>query len=160
MRDTEEHFGGAAGSPLHGWREVLSELSDHGRHAAFSTPFTKLKGLEITTPIIQSFSVTPMTACAGTPVAVVWEATANPPETQAFLVHIPTVGSPTKTTLPALNGSMPLELPPGRGTLQLLLERELNGEVFIDRSDIQVLGVTGGADWRFVYKAVPRAVDS
>ena len=87
MKEIENRYSpNAPFGPLFKWRNALSVLSDHGRYAAFSTQFTKLKGLEITTPIIQSFAAVPTEGCSDEKTTVTWEARSNPPETQAFLV--------------------------------------------------------------------------
>jgi hypothetical protein len=160
MREIEKRFGSTAPTaPLYKWRKALSDLSEHGRYAAFSTDFSKHKGLEVTTPIVETFSVSPTEGCPGELATITWDAISNPPETQAFLVQTPAVGTPTRTPLGALEGTRQWPLPTGRATLSLLLERELNGEIFTDKRDLDVHGFTADEPWQFMFVTSPRTVD-
>jgi hypothetical protein len=141
------------------WRAALSELTEHGRYAVFSTAFSKQMGLEITTPIIGSFSAAPTDGCANDLTTVTWEAVSNPPETRAFLVQTPTRGNPTRLALDGLSGSHSVPLGAGRSTLSLVLERELNGNIYRDRRDLSVRGFSNNDDWTFTFSPVPRLVD-
>jgi hypothetical protein len=68
------------------WRGVLGALTDNGRLATFSTPFTRARGLEIAQPQITSFAIRPTNVCAGGDLAtVVWDASHNPPSTAVSL---------------------------------------------------------------------------
>jgi len=141
------------------WRAALSELTDHGRYDVFSTDFSKQMGLEITDPIVGSFSVAPTEGCANEQTTIAWEAIRNPPETQAFLVIKPEKGNPTRLPLGTLSGNRSVTLVAGRSTFSLLLERELNGNIYHDQRDIAVRGFANNDEWTFTFTAEPRLVD-
>lgn len=68
------------------WRGALGALTDNGRLATFSTPFTRARGLEIAQPQITSLDVSPPNVCAGGDFATVaWDASHNPPATAVSL---------------------------------------------------------------------------
>jgi hypothetical protein len=160
MRQIEQRFSPVAPSgSLFKWRSALADLSDHGRYTAFSTAFSKRKGLEVTTPLIKSFSVRPTEGCAGEPATVTWDALSNPPETEALLVQVAASGAEVRIALGSLMGSRQMVLLPGRSTLRLVLERRLNNELFVDQQDIQVRGFSMNEQWRFMPQGVPRLVD-
>jgi hypothetical protein len=149
---------GAAGE-LFKWRRALSMLSKHGRLAMFSTAFTREKGLEITDPIIASFSVTPTEACFDELLNATWEAQDNPPETEAFIIHTHANGSAARIPLDGLSGDRALTLGKGRSTVTLRLERRLNGNLYVDERDLQVRGFQPGDPWTFQLEAGQRLVD-
>jgi hypothetical protein len=160
MKSVEIAYGatGPSGS-LFKWRKALSELTDHGRYDVFSTVFSKQTGLEITEPIIKSFSAAPTEFCAADKTTVSWDALSNPPETKAFLVVTPEDGNPVRTPLTSLNGTY--DLAPGAGvfTLTLVLERELNGRVYPAEQHLTVRGIAPQDEWRFSFIGEPRFVD-
>jgi hypothetical protein len=160
MREIEKRYGSTAPlSPMFKWRSALSGLTDHGRYAAFSTEFSKHKGLEITTPVIKSFGVVPTEGCAGKPAMVTWEAASNPRETEAFLIQTPAAGPVVRTQLLGLSGSQQVALSAGKSTWSLRLERWLNGELFVDQQDVKVRGVSANEEWSFELVASPRVID-
>ena len=141
------------------WRDALSQVTEHGRYDVFSTDFSKQMALEITTPIIETFSAIPTDACAGDQVTIKWEAIKNPPETEAILINTPSEGQPVRIRLGSLSSSRPITLLPGRATLTLSLERELNGMVYYDQREIAVRGFSDNDEWTFNFTAEPRIVD-
>jgi hypothetical protein len=159
MKDVEAIYGpvGPSGS-LFKWRAALSDLTEHGRYDAFSTAFSKRTGLEITDPIIDSFSVVPTDGCAGDTALVTWDAIRNPPETQAFLVVTPQNGIASRTPL-ALSGDRQITLGAGRSTVRLVLERELKGVIYRDHRDIDVRGFSANEAWSFAFVAELHPVD-
>jgi hypothetical protein len=64
-------------------------------------------------------------------------------------------------TLPSLEGEEDLPLPPGRSTLGLILERELNGQVYTcPKRTIDVRGISpSDNESRFVFTAETRVVE-
>jgi len=148
--------------PLFRWRAALSELTDHGRCAAFSTAFStafsKQMGLEITDPIIGSFSIAPTEGCAGEQTTATWDAIRNPPETRAFLEIKPEGGGPARLPLDGLTGSRGVPMGTGRSTVSLVLERELNGVVYSDRRDLVMRGFAPNDPWMFTFTAESRQV--
>jgi hypothetical protein len=160
MKNVEDAYNplGPSGS-LFKWRDVLSLLTDHGRHAVFSTDFSKQMGLEITDPIIDSFSAAPTEGCPQENTTVTWDAIRNPPETQAFLVVRPQQGGETRIPLPGLIGSYSVPLGAGRSTLSLVLQRPLNANIYEAHSDIAVRGFADNDEWPFVFTTEPRLVD-
>jgi hypothetical protein len=147
-------FGG-----LYKWRDALSFVTEHGRYPVFSTEFSRRVGLEITTPIVQSFWVQPTDGCASEQATVTWEAISNPPETQAYLVITPEKGNPTRLSLPGLNGTTSVALGPGRSIFALVLERELNGRIYRDKRELPVRGYTEGDEYMFSIETEAHYVD-
>jgi hypothetical protein len=144
---------------LYKWRDALSYFTEHGRYPVFSTDFSRRVGLEITTPIVQAFSVQPTDGCANEQAIIEWEAISNPPETQAYLVVTPQGGSSTRFPLPGLEGTTSAALGPGRSTFALVLERELNGRIYSDKQEIPVRGYTQGDDYVFTIDTEAHYVD-
>jgi hypothetical protein len=158
--EVEQHYIPAGpNGELFKWRKALSDLTDHGRFDLFSTAFSKLKGLEITTPITQDFWIAPTDACADEPVTVTWNAISNPPETVAFVVHTPEGGAPERIALGGLSGTRQITIGPGRSEAKLVLERELNRNVYIDERRIKLKGYATGDFINFVMVAEPRIID-
>jgi hypothetical protein len=156
QRDVEKVYGPGS---LYKWRDALSQVTDHGRYPAFSTVFSKRVGLEITKPIVGTFSVQPTEACADETVRVEWDCISNPPETQAVLVITPESGSPTRTSLPGLTGSIDVTPGSGRSTFSLVLGRELNGKIYEDKRDMAVRGISDNDDWMFTIETEAHYVD-
>jgi hypothetical protein len=160
MRNVEDAYNpfGPTGS-LFKWRDALSLLTDHGRHAVFSTDYSKRVGLEITDPIIDSFTASPTEGCPQELTTLTWDAIRNPPETKAFLLVRPQQGAETLIPLPGLADSYSVPLGTGRSTLSLVLQRPLNANVYEANSDISVRGFANNDEWEFVFTAEPRLVD-
>jgi hypothetical protein len=76
------------GGNLGRWRQVLRDLTDHGRRTAFSSEFTRHRGLEVVVPHVQSLTRHPAVAEVGEPVTVSWSCTENPPGTIVTLAFI------------------------------------------------------------------------
>lgn len=141
------------------WRSALSTLSDHGRLALFSTNFSKHAGLEITKPIIKSFTASPISGCIHDKTTVAWDALSNPPETKATCTHLRENGSSVELPLQTLNGNREVSLLSGRSTLRLRLQRELNDKIYFDHDDLHVRGYLAGEAVSFSLIAIPRLVD-
>lgn len=159
MAQIESRFDAKPGGALFRWRQALADLTEHGRRAQFSTPFSRFKGLEVTDPLVGSFAVTPDTACAGESVTVDWDALANPPETTAMLVHRHADGSATNIALPGLAGSIAVPAGPGQSTLTLALERPLNGRRYTASSALPLRGFAAGDTFVFTFAATPMLID-
>jgi hypothetical protein len=161
MKEIEKWYSPLAPSGrLFLWRKTLSDLSEHGRWAAFSTAFSAYKGLEVTDPIIGKFSAKPSEGCADDKTRVSWDAVANPPETNAFLVHAhENDGSSIRIPLPGLTGEADVTFGNGKSQLTLVLERELNGHVYSDSASLALRGIAQNEPWKFVMVATPRLVD-
>jgi hypothetical protein len=153
------HIPAGPNGHLYKWRDALSKLSDNGRYDIFSTPYSKRIGLEITDPIINAFSAMPTGGCADGKTTVRWEALSNPPETRAFLVRSRQGGASERIELGGLSGTKEIPLAAGRSTLSLVLERELNGNIYVDKRDIEVRGFEDNDEWNFQFVADPRFVD-
>jgi len=153
------HFATGPNGDLFKWRDVLSKLTDHGRYDIFSTSYTKQTGLEITGPIIRTFLAIPTNGCADGLTSVAWEAESNPPETRAFLVRTQQGGATERIELGELSGAKEVRLGAGRSTLSLVLERELNGNVYADSRAIDIRGFKDNDQWKFAFVATPRQID-
>ena len=138
---------------LYRWREALSSLTDHGRFDLFSTKFSHQRGLEITVPRIKSLACAPEVVCAGSVTVVEWDAISNPPETVAELKIWRADGTTETRILPSLIGSLPLPAPIGISKLELLLARELNGQVYHDSRTTQCHGVLDGDERPYLFTA-------
>ena len=142
------------------WREVLSRLSDNGQYSNFSTTFTKHRGLEVAQPKIQNFAVSLVEGCVGETSDVAWQARSNPPETKAVLsTKLAGESSATRVELPGLSGVQPLSLAPGRTDITLVLERQLNDELFTDSQTISAVGYRDHDQKKYSLKVVPRMID-
>lgn len=169
MRQVEEAFG--AWSPtdrLRRWRAALAELSDNGRMPTFSTSFTRRLGLEVILPKVSAFTVTPTRGCAGKPVRVTWDASANPPGTTAHLEILPHTSSTPLEVIPlgvlegpwdTLDGERDVALPAGHGSFKLVVTRELNGRPVAIGPAIDVRGFRDGDPWTFTKGAERRPID-
>jgi len=129
---------------LYRWRKALSELTGNGRLAAFSTDFTRKRGLEVVQPQVQAFNVTPNYACAGSMTRITWYAVDNPPGTVADLVvdSADSPGPPTVVRLNSLEGSRDdIEVPAGGSKLSLIVAKELNGRTLTASAALPITGV-------------------
>jgi len=128
------------------WRKVLSALTRNGRDATFSTPFSRHAGLEVVQPLVQSLTVAPPVLCAGTPLAVTWNAEDNPPGTVARVLLRPKSGAGAVQTLAIgpLAGSLQVAAPAGRHEVVIELEYELNGRPLHDVGSAEFRGVVPG----------------
>lgn len=68
-------------------------------------------------------------------------------------------GSTSRVPLGALSGSVEVEFGTGQSTLRLLLERTLNGRMYVDKQDILIRGISANDPWKFVLEASPRVID-
>ncbi len=82
--------------PLRTWRNTLSLLTNNGSLDGFSSAFTRRTGLEIVSPLINTFTAS---LSDGT-IIVSWDCTSNPPLTQVRLVITYPDGS--SSSLPGL----------------------------------------------------------
>jgi len=144
------------------WRKALSDLTDNGRLALFSTPFTRHRGLEVVQPIIQGVTVSPTNGCAGAPVEIAWAASANPPGTTASLEVRPTgLSGPPADIIPlgALDGTQNVTLPAGASDFTLVVATTLNGRRREDRRTVQVRGFQDHEIWKILRSATCLSVD-
>jgi hypothetical protein len=141
MPEVEKEFSpiGPSGA-LFRWRKALSTLSNNGRFPMFSTEFTRLRGLEVVQPVLESFAVNPTHGCAGSPVHVTWTASDNPLETVATLEIQPSGAPGTIIQLGVLEGWQDVILPLGSTDLTLQVALTVNGRTLIDGSTTQVQG--------------------
>jgi hypothetical protein len=163
MKQVEMVFdpNGPAGA-LFRWRKVLSALSSNGRLATFSTEFTRVRGLEVVQPLLQSFEVKPFAACADSQVDIEWSALDNPPGTVALLEVRPSGsgGTPVSTVaLPSLSGTQKVMLPAGRSDLRLVVAYTLNGRTMSDDRTLQVQGFQEHDVWTFELPATCLFID-
>jgi hypothetical protein len=142
------------------WRQALSKLSRNGRLATFSTEFTRWRGLEVVQPLVQSFSVTPTEACAGSTAIIAWSAADNPPGTQAFLLVKPDAGAAGLILLGnELVGTRPLVLPVGYVNVELTVTYDLNGRPLSDKRTVRVRGLKDHDVIRYEKEAVCWLID-
>lgn len=145
MKDVENMYDpNGPNGELFAWRKTLSELTANGRLTAFSTDFTRKRGLEVVQPQVQSFTVLPDFACAGSNTRVFWDAADNPPGTIVDLAIRPTDPSTPATVirLGDLAGSRDdIVVPAGPARFSLTVARELNGQTFTASSGRDVKGV-------------------
>jgi hypothetical protein len=128
--------------PLFKWREALSRLSRNGRLTTFSTEFTRWRGLEVVQPLVKSFAVTPLEACAGSVIVATWSAADNPPGTTAYLAVQPEGGNPESFFIGnQLDGTRDLVLPAGHADVVLTVVHELNGRPLADVKKVRVRGL-------------------
>ena len=149
----------AYGSSMTKWRSALSGLSEHGRLADFSTEYTRLKGLEITVPLLYGLSASLSDGCAEESTLVTYDALQNPPETTLKLVQVFDNGVAISTDLPDLRGSLSIPLGPGRSTLHLSAMRILNGNKYIATpKQFSLHGYSTGDIWEFRFEAEQRLI--
>jgi hypothetical protein len=144
---------------LYRWREVLSQLTEHGQYDLFSTAFSKQMGLEITTPIIEVFSVSRTEGCHDDTTTVSWNAIRNPPETKAYIEMVNEQGALVSEGPLGLIGNVNKTLGAGRSTINLVLERELTGEIYRDERSASVRGFRPGDEWNFTFTAQQVIID-
>ncbi|MGF1598143.1 MAG: hypothetical protein ACFCVK_14630 [Acidimicrobiales bacterium] len=149
--DIESVFGSGPGTALHRWRAALSELTDHGSDALFSTPFTRQRGLEITEPRISALSSVRRVAPKGEVAQVSWDATMNPPGTTAILEVGSGVGPSVRYPVD-LQGTMGVTFPGTRFPVRLELDRELNGNHYGASREIELRGYDRGDEWVFRFE--------
>jgi hypothetical protein len=126
QKDVEMQFGS-----INKWRDALSELSEHGRLANFSTEFTKLKGLEITVPRLYVLTASLSDGCANELTKIAYDGWKNPPETKLALVQRFASGVVKSIDLPDLRpDTIDIPIGEGRSTLELQATRELNGNLY------------------------------
>jgi len=102
------------------WRSILGRFTANGRLINFSTPFSRMKGLEVVQPRIASFSVGPRHICVGESIEIVWDAHDNPPGTELTLRVSPLFGPPTEIPLSDLTGRMEFRPPHLTSRVQLI----------------------------------------
>lgn len=144
MMEVEKMYGseGPDGA-LFKWRRTLSRLTSNGQLAAFSTEFTRQRGLEVVQPRVDEFTVSPTYACAGSTAEISWDAMRNPPGTVADL-DVRVAGAPgqlPRISLGALRGSRDVPIPAGYATFSLVVAKELNGRTLTAHADENVKGV-------------------
>lgn len=104
------------------WRKVLSEFTDNGRLAGFSTAFSRSHGLEIVQPRIGVFVMHPLYGAIGGSALAQWDAPNNPPECQVYLQ----VGGGLRQLQTSLQGSNSVIREAGPVKVSLSIDRELN----------------------------------
>jgi hypothetical protein len=152
--DIEKEFGA-----INKWRDGLSDLSEHGRLANLSTQFTKIKGLEITVPLLYQLTTSLSDGCANEMTTVSYDAWKNPPETTLKLIQTFTSGAVNSIDLPDLRGTIDIPLGPGRSTLELHATRVLNGILFkATPLQTSVHGFRKDEVWQFEFEAELRVI--
>jgi hypothetical protein len=133
------------------WRDALSEVSEHGRLANFSTEFTRLKGLEITVPRLYGFSATMTEGCAGELTTVRYDAFNNPPGTSLMIFRNFANGASEVIDVADLRGDIELPFGSGRSTLELRGLRVLNGNKYQASPPLSLTlrGFETGDVWEF-----------
>jgi hypothetical protein len=160
MDDIEKHFIPVFNGHLFKWRDALSQLSEHGRLANFSTAFTKVKGLEITQPRIYSLTASIAEGCSTEVTTVTYDALKNPPETKLTLVQIFEDGQRIERALPDLFGSIGIPMGAGRSSLELTALRELNGRTYAALPmQTNIRGFRAGDAWEFQFVATKRQIE-
>lgn len=145
---------------LGSWRKALSELSEHGRLANFSTEFTQLKGLEITEPRLYGLSASMTEGCSDEMTTVSYDAFKNPPGTQILLVRRFLNGTGSSIVLPDLHGSIDLPFGHGQSTLMLRAVRVLNGNKYtVTPLSLTLRGFATGDFWEFRNETELRIID-
>jgi hypothetical protein len=159
IKDVEKHFSPLPGGELYQWRDVLSQLSEHGRLANFSTDNTRKRGLEITQPRLYSLTAIPSEGCANETTSVTWDAVKNPPGTVLTLVQSFEDGQRIDRSLSGLFGSIAIPFGVGRSTLELHASRKLEDRVYTSAPLTTALrGFVAGDAWKFEFEAVARPV--
>jgi hypothetical protein len=159
IKDVEKHFSPLPGGELYQWRAALSQLSEHGRLANFSTDNTRKKGLEITQPRLYSLTAMPSDGCANETTIVTWDAWKNPPGTTVTLVQVFEDGQRIDRPLPGLAGSIAIPFGAGRSTLELHAARQLEERVYTTAPlTTAVRGFVVGDAWKFQFEAVARPI--
>jgi hypothetical protein len=157
--DVEKHFSPTVGGALFEWRDALSQLSEHGRLANFSTDYTRHKGLEITQPRLYALGVLPSEGCALESTSVSWDAFKNPPGTALTLVQVFEDGRQIVRALPSLAGSMSIPIGTGRSTLELHAVRTLQARQYSTAPLTAALrGFASGDVWEFQFEATQRPI--
>lgn len=157
--DIEKHFSPTAGGALFKWRAALSQLSEHGRLANFSTDYTRHKGLEITQPRLYLLGAMPAEACANETTTVSWDAFKNPPGTALTLVQNFEDGRRIVRALTDLKGSLAIPIGAGRSTLELHAVRTLEHRQYSTAPlQTQLRGLVPGDVWAFQFEAAVRPV--
>jgi hypothetical protein len=159
IRDIEKHFSPLPGGALFKWRDVLSQLTEHGRLANFSTDYTRKKGLEVTKPRLYGFSAMPTEGCADETTTVTYDAYKNPPGTSLTLVQQFEDGHRIDRPLPNLAGSMVIMLGSGRSTLELHAVRKLEERDYTTAPlKVDLRGFMAGDPWEFEFEATQRLI--
>ncbi len=159
--DLEKLYSPSVGGPFHLWRRALSKLSAHGRLDAFSTPFTKYRGLEITEPLLYDLRATITEGCASGRTSIIYDALDNPPETRLSLIQF-MEGGVANDLLPggaASSGTIDIPLGHGRSQVRLQAVRELNGRQYASAvRTVDLRGYATGDEWHFVFTAYQQAI--
>ena len=155
QEDIEKVFAGK----IDKWRDVLSILSQHGRLANFSTPDSRIKGLEIKVPRLYGLGASLTDGCAEELTTISYDGYNNPPLTRLELVQEFKNGAKVEVELPDLKGSVSLPLGEGRSTLYLFATRTLNGkEHTAPPMQVELQGYRTGDTWEFKFEAEQRLV--
>jgi hypothetical protein len=112
QKDIEFRFGDTPAQPtgpLQQWRSGLARVTENGRHARFSSDFTRTTGLEIVQPLIGSFEVSATAAGPPPTYTFTWDCLANPPETTFALAITSPSGAIQKLTGLTANDSHMLD---------------------------------------------------
>lgn len=132
------------------WRDALSEVSEHGRLANFSTEFTRVKGLEITVPRLYGFSAGMTEGCARELTTVRYDAFNNPPGTSLIIFRKFANGSSEVIDVADLRGEIELPFGNGKSTLELRALRVLNGNKYqAPPLSLTLRGFATGDIWEF-----------
>jgi hypothetical protein len=159
QKDIEKHFYPVPGGPLYKWRDVLSQISEHGRLANFSTEFTRYKGLEITQPRLYSLTTSLAEGCSQETTDVHYDAWKNPPGTTLVLLQAFEDGEVIARPLPDLKGFVTIPFGAGRSTLELTASRELNGRTYEAAPlNASLRGFQTGDTWTFQFTAELRVI--
>jgi hypothetical protein len=154
QKDIENQF-----STITKWRDGLSALSEHGRLANLSTEFTRLKGLEITVPLLYGLTASLSNGCASEMTTVWYDAWKNPPETAVTLVQRFASGVVKSIGLPDLRGNIDIPLGPGESTIELNATRILNGKAYkAVPLQTRLRGFQSGDIWRFSIETEMRTI--
>ena len=160
--DLEKVYDPTLGGPFYKWRQALSELSAHGRLDNFSTPFTKYKGLEITTPKLYDLHASMTEGCHSETTTITYDALDNPPETEISLTQRFDNGV-VNNLLPgakASKGDVKIALGRGHSQVQLHALRELNGNKYESSLlTVDLHGFGTGDEWHFQFEAHNQMID-
>jgi hypothetical protein len=141
------------------WRKALSDFTEHGRLANFSTEYTQLKGLEITEPWLYGFSADKTEGCSDENTVIHYDGFNNPPETKLAIVQRFANGTSSSITLADLRGTIALPFGQGQSILELHALRVLNGNKYEAAPlSLELRGFATGDYWEFRFEAEERFI--